>query len=89
MKQVELFGQQIIVANTGQEIVAFAATCPHGTSPLLRGRIRGRQIICALHFYMWNVCTGDPVEPDDEDTLPTYPVKVDVERGLVRVALTA
>ncbi len=89
MKQVELFGQQIVVANTGQEIVAFAATCPHGTSPLLRGRMHGRQIICALHFYRWNVCTGEAVEPDDEDTLPTYPVKVDVERGLVRVALAA
>jgi toluene monooxygenase system ferredoxin subunit len=87
MKQVELFGQQIIVANTGREIVAFAATCPHSSSPLHKGKLRGRQIICALHFYTWNVCTGEPIQPDDEDILPTYSVKVDVERGRVQVAL--
>jgi toluene monooxygenase system ferredoxin subunit len=87
MKQVELFGQPIIVANTGREIVAFAATCPHASTPLYKGKLRGRQIICALHFYMWNVCTGEPVDPDDEDILPTYPVKVDIERGWVQVAL--
>lgn len=89
MKQVELWGHQIIVANTGREIVAFAQACPHAGSALIKGKLRGRQLICPLHFYMWNVCTGEPVEPADEDILPIYPVKVDTERGLVQVALTA
>jgi nitrite reductase/ring-hydroxylating ferredoxin subunit len=36
---------------------------------------------------MWDVCTGEPIEPADEDTLPLYPVKVDLETGVVQVAL--
>lgn len=87
MKQVELFGQPLIVANTGREIVAFAQVCPHAGHSLAKGKLRGRHIICPAHFYMWNVCTGEPEEPADEDTLPTYLVKVDEVQGLVQVAL--
>jgi nitrite reductase/ring-hydroxylating ferredoxin subunit len=38
---------------------------------------------------MWNVCTGEPIEPPDEDTLPLYPVKIDYENDLIQVALVA
>lgn len=87
MKQVELFGQRLIVANTGREIVAFALACPHAGHSLAGGKLRGRHIICPVHFYMWHVCTGEPEEPADEDTLPTYQVRVDETQGLVQVAL--
>lgn len=87
MKRVELFGQPLILANTGREIVAFAPVCPHAGTSLLKGTLKGRHIVCPLHFYMWNVCTGEPVEPADEDILPCYPVKVDAENGLIQVAL--
>ncbi|MBI1881228.1 MAG: Rieske 2Fe-2S domain-containing protein, partial [Chloroflexi bacterium] len=89
MKQVELFGRQIIVANTGREIVAFDRACPHAGTSLDQGKLKGRQIICPQHYYMWNVCTGDPIEPADEDTLSLYPVKVDPDNGLIQVALAA
>lgn len=87
MKPVELFGQRIIVANTGREIVAFAQTCPHAGTSLFKGTLKGRYIVCPLHFYMWNVCTGEPVEPADEDILPCYPVRVDAQSGAIQVAL--
>jgi nitrite reductase/ring-hydroxylating ferredoxin subunit len=87
MKQVELFGRRLIVANTGREIVAFAQACPHAGTALIKGKLRGRHIICPLHYYMWDVCTGEPIEPADEDTLPLYPVKVNLETGVVQVAL--
>lgn len=87
MKQVELFGQPLIVANTGREIVAFARACPHAGNSLAGGKLRGRYIVCPVHFYMWNVCTGEPEQPADEDTLPTHLVKVDEAQGVVQVAL--
>lgn len=87
MKVVELFGHNIIVANTGKEIVAFAQTCPHKNALLNKGLLRGRNVVCPLHGYIWNVCTGEPVAPPDEDTLQRYPVKVDQTRGEVLVAL--
>lgn len=87
LKQVELFGQPVLVANTGREIVAFAQACPHAGNSLARGKLRGRYIVCPVHFYMWNVFTGEPEQPVDEDILPTYLVKVDEAQGLVQVAL--
>jgi nitrite reductase/ring-hydroxylating ferredoxin subunit len=85
MKLVKLFDHKIVVANTGKEIVAFAATCPHAGGLLSEGRLRGRNVVCPLHAYIWNVRTGEPVEPVQEDTLRRYTVQVD--RGRVLVAL--
>jgi nitrite reductase/ring-hydroxylating ferredoxin subunit len=87
MKLVELFGQKVVVANTGKEIVAFAPACPHADGPLHEGRLRGRNIVCPLHAYIWNVRTGEPVEPAQEDTLQRYTVRVDPECGQVWVSL--
>lgn len=87
MKRVEIFGHKVIVANTGKEIVAFAQRCPHTTGPLDKGLLRGRKVICPLHGYIWNVCTGEPIEPADEDILPRYTVQIDTERRRVLVAL--
>lgn len=88
MKLVKIFGQKVIVANTGKEIVAFAQRCPHTNGPLDKGLIRGSRVVCPLHGYIWNVCTGEPVEPADEDILPRYSVQIDMERRRVLVALT-
>lgn len=89
LKRVELFGQPVVVANTGKEIVAFALACPHAGKPLDNGLLRGRNIVCRAHHYIWNVCSGEPVEPSDEDILPRYPVRVDQNTGQILVALAA
>jgi nitrite reductase/ring-hydroxylating ferredoxin subunit len=88
MKPVELLGCQLVIANTGREIVAFARACPHAGSPLDRGVLRRRYIACPLHGYIWDVCSGEPVEPEDEDILTRYPVRIDAERQRVLVALS-
>jgi hypothetical protein len=36
---------------------------------------------------MWNVCTGEPVEPADEDLLRRYSVRVDSKQNRILVAL--
>ncbi len=88
MKRVELFGNTVVVANTGREIVAFAQKCPHGNGPFDKGILRGRNVVCPLHGYIWNVCSGKPIVPEDEDTLPRYATKIEEESGQVLVALT-
>ena len=87
MKKVELFGHRIVVANTGKEIVAFSQICPHANGLFDKGLLRGRSVVCPVHSYIWNVCTGEPVEPADEDTLRRYSVKIDANRNRVLVAL--
>ncbi|MCB0166399.1 MAG: Rieske (2Fe-2S) protein [Anaerolineae bacterium] len=87
MKKVEIYGHQIIVANTGREIVAFANSCPHADGPLELGRLRRQLIACPLHGYIWNVSTGNPVMPDDEDCLRRYSVKIDDVHDTIMVSL--
>jgi len=87
MKQVEIFGRKVVVANTGKEIVAFAQRCPHTNGPLDKGLLRGRKVVCPLHGYIWDVCTGEPIEPADEDILPRYTVQIDSEQRRILVAL--
>jgi toluene monooxygenase system ferredoxin subunit len=86
MKLINLFGQVVIVANTGKEIVAFAQQCPHAEGRLDEGRLRGRNVICPVHYYIWNVSSGEPVAPEDEDILPRYLVRVDHDSGKIFVA---
>lgn len=87
MKKVEVHGQPIIVANTGREIVAFAQACPHADGPLELGRLRRQLIACPLHGYIWNVSTGHPVMPDDEDCLRRYSVKINAAHDTIMVSL--
>lgn len=88
MKRVEVFGNAVVVANTGREIVAFAQKCPHGNGPFDKGILRGRNVVCPLHGYIWNVCSGNPVVPEDEDMLPRFATKIEDESGQILVALT-
>jgi len=87
MKAVTLFGHKIVVANTGKEIVAFTRTCPHAGGAFDRGLLRGRNVACPLHGYIWNVSSGEPIEPHDEDILPRYAVKIEPNTGQISVAL--
>jgi nitrite reductase/ring-hydroxylating ferredoxin subunit len=88
MKVVEVFDQTVIVANTGKEIVAFAQQCPHAEGRLNEGRLRGANVMCPVHYYIWNVQSGRPVEPTDEDILPRYPVRIDETTRKILIAPT-
>jgi nitrite reductase/ring-hydroxylating ferredoxin subunit len=88
MKKVELYGHPVVIANTGQEIVAFAGTCPHADSALDQGLLRRRNVVCPLHSYIWDVYSGEPVEPADEDTLQRYTVRIDSDHNRILVALS-
>ena len=83
MKVVTLFGHNLIIANTGREIVAFTQTCPHADAPFDQGLLRKCRVICPLHGYIWNVCTGEPENPPNEDILRRYQVRIKSKRILV------
>lgn len=89
LKKAEIFGHKIVIANTGREIVAFAQACPHADGPLDIGLLRRHNIACPLHGYIWNVSTGEPVFPDDEDCLRRYKVKIDQEQQKIMVSLAS
>ena len=72
----EVDGRSIAVFRTRQgEVFATQAACPHREGPLADGIIGGRQIVCPLHAYKFDLATGNPVGNDCE-ALRTYAASV-------------
>ena len=87
MQTVDVFGHTVVIANTGQEIVAFDQTCPHANGKLDKGLLRRQNIACPLHGYIWNIISGEPLFPADEDCLRRYRVKINEEQQKIMVSL--
>ena len=72
----EVEGMPIAVFRTRRgEVFATQAACPHREGPLCDGIIGGRQVVCPLHAYKFDLATGNPVGNDCE-ALRTYAVSV-------------
>ena len=70
----EVEGRSVAVFRTRQDkVYATQAACPHKAGPLADGIIGGRQIVCPLHAYKFDLATGEPVANDCK-ALRTYNV---------------
>ena len=73
----EVGGTKLAVFRTRQgEVYATQAACPHREGPLADGIIGGRQIVCPLHAYKFDLSTGNPVG-NDCAALRTYTASLD------------
>ena len=54
-------GLNLLVCNSGGEIVVVENRCSHQDQPLERGRIRNGYIICPVHGMRFRLETGEPV----------------------------
>jgi len=81
----EVGGERIAVfrARTGQ-IFAVQAECPHKSGPLADGLLGGTTLICPLHSWKFDLCSGEALM--GECGLRTYPVRAN-ECGEIVVKL--
>ncbi|WXG41497.1 MAG: Rieske 2Fe-2S domain-containing protein [Candidatus Freyarchaeum deiterrae] len=65
MKMVKIKDIPITVANVDGKFYAFNDRCPHTNAALHKGFLRGKVVICPLHYASFDVTTGkklgDPV----------------------------
>ena len=79
----EVDGAPVAVFRTRQgEVYATQAACPHKAGPLCDGIIGGRQIVCPLHAYKFDLATGSPVG-NDCDALRTYGVSLNEDGDIL------
>jgi len=64
------------------ELKAFQGVCPHANIPLNEADFDGTHLTCPVHFWKWDLNTGDPLDPE-QTSLAVYPVKV--EDGVVYI----
>jgi nitrite reductase/ring-hydroxylating ferredoxin subunit len=83
-KEVEVAGRKLAVFNIGGKLFAIDNSCPHMTSPLHNGSINGKTVVCRLHFWEFDIPTGQSIDPPGHCVV-TYPVKI--ERGIVKIGI--
>jgi len=54
-------GKIVLVIRTGSGLHACCADCPHQDTSLVEGVLDGDVLTCPLHFWQWDIRTGDKV----------------------------
>lgn len=84
-------GMRVVIANAHLVILAWAengavkgfqGVCPHTNTPLADADFDGEVLTCPVHFWTWDMHTGQPTHPH-ATPLAEYPVKI--EEGIVYV----
>ncbi|HYU17823.1 MAG TPA: non-heme iron oxygenase ferredoxin subunit [Chloroflexota bacterium] len=76
MKEVDVNGQSVLLANVGGHYYAIEATCTHRGGPLPEGELHGDVVTCPWHFGGFDVRTGEAVALPPTDSVNTYRVRV-------------
>jgi nitrite reductase (NADH) small subunit len=62
IKQVQVGGQLIALANVGGTLYAIHNTCLHRGGPLGEGQLEGKVVTCPWHGWQYDVTTGKTVQ---------------------------
>jgi nitrite reductase/ring-hydroxylating ferredoxin subunit len=83
-KHAVVEGRPVAIFNISGKLHAIENVCPHMSAPLDDGVVKGKNVVCRLHFWEIDIITGQSVDPPGHCIL-TYPVKV--ERGVIKVGI--
>jgi glycine betaine catabolism B len=84
MKEVQLDGEIICLANIEGKYYAIGNICTHEGGPLADGSLEGYEVQCPWHGSKFDVRTGEVKEPPASEPEPTYQVKVDGNNILIK-----
>src|SRR5919198_4546149 len=84
MKEVQVDGEDICVANIDGKYYAIGNVCTHEGGPLADGRLEGYEVECPWHQSKFDVRTGEVTSPPASQSEPTYEIKVDGNSILVK-----
>jgi nitrite reductase/ring-hydroxylating ferredoxin subunit len=82
--QVEVDEEPVCLANTGEELLATSDICSHEYVELSGGWLEGHEIECPQHGSMFNMRTGEVLNPPATQPIPVYEVRVEGEDVYVK-----
>ena len=77
MKYVEVGDNQVLLANVEGTIYACDNVCTHAFAPLAEGDLDGEQVECPLHGSVFNVTTGEVIDPPADEGLRVFQVRIE------------
>jgi nitrite reductase/ring-hydroxylating ferredoxin subunit len=84
MKEVQVDGKAICLANVEGKYYAINNVCTHEGGPLADGTLAGFEVECPWHGSKFDVRTGKVTSPPAERPEPPYEVKVEGTAVLIR-----
>ena len=84
MKEVQLDGENICLANVEGKYYAIGNVCTHEGGPLADGTLEDYEVECPWHNSKFDVRTGEVIDPPASEPEPTYQVKVDGNNILIK-----
>ncbi len=84
MKEVQVDGESVCVANVEGRYYAIGNVCTHEGGPLSDGTLQGQEVECPWHNSKFDVRTGEVTSPPADEPEPSFEVKVDGNDILIR-----
>ena len=84
MKEVEVDGQSILIANVNGKYYAIGSICTHEGGPLADGTIHNYEVECPWHGSKFDVRTGEVTNLPATEPEPSYEIKVESNQILVK-----
>ena len=84
MKEIEVNGENICVANVEGKYYAIGSICTHEGGPLADGTLEGYEVECPWHNSKFDIRTGEVRSPPASEPEPTYEIKVDGNSILIK-----
>ena len=87
VKQYEIDGIEILISNLDDELRAYPPMCPHMEEPLEDSAIlKGEVMTCTKHLWQWNLRTGGPVAPGENDRcMLMYETRIDDDQLMINL----
>jgi nitrite reductase/ring-hydroxylating ferredoxin subunit len=83
MKEVEVNGEKICLANVEGKYYAIGNVCTHLGGPLAQGKLEGYEVQCPWHGSRFDIRTGKVVRPPAVRSEPTYEIKIEEDDNIL------
>jgi glycine betaine catabolism B len=84
MKEVEINGEKICLANVEGKYYAIGNVCTHLGGPLAQGKLEGYEVQCPWHGSRFDIRTGRVSRPPAMRSEPTYEIKTENDNILLK-----
>ena len=84
MRMVEVDENQVLLANVDGNLYACDNVCPHSGGPLAEGELNEEEVECPWHGSVFNVTSGQVIEPPAEENLRMFDLRIEGMDVLVR-----
>jgi len=82
---VKTEGYRVLIALAEEKVYAVDDMCTHEDASLSKGSLHGDCVKCPLHGSRFRLTTGEALDEPAEETLNTYPVKIEGDDILIAI----